>query len=58
MTGEIVIKRKKFRARGGWLSRMISFNSVTGPYTFDGVCGVKNELAQLERNLNIKAEYK
>ncbi len=57
-TGEILLERKKYRATGGWLSRFIAFNSMTRPYTFNGVCGVKNELAQLEKKLKIKARYK
>ena len=57
-TREILLERKKYRATGGWLSRFVAFNSMTRPYTFNGVCGVKSQLAQLEKKLNIKAIYK
>tara|TARA_R110002111_G_scaffold74962_1_gene119071 strand:+ start:83 stop:436 length:354 start_codon:yes stop_codon:yes gene_type:complete len=57
-TGDLLLKRKKYRATGGWLSRFFAFNNVTRPYTFNGVCGVKDELGKLEKKLNIKAIYK
>ena len=57
-TGDILLERKKYRATGGWLSRLVAFNSMTRPYTFNGVCGVKNELSQLEKKLDIKAIYR
>jgi len=57
-TGEILIKYKEYYATGGWLSRFIAFNSVTRPYTFHGVCGVKDELIQLQNELNIERKYR
>ncbi|PHS67612.1 MAG: hypothetical protein COB23_10250 [Methylophaga sp.] len=57
-TEKTLLKRTKYQATGGWLSRFIAFNNITRPYTFHGVCGVKDELSQLERKLNIKATYK
>ncbi len=57
-SAEKLIEYKVFIAKGGWLSRFISFNSVSNPYTFDGFCGVKDELMQLKNNLNIEMKYK
>ena len=39
ITHEEIISFSELHADGGWLSRLINFNSVHRPYTFHGLCG-------------------
>ncbi len=39
ITHEELISFSVLHADGGWLSRLINFNSIHKPYTFYGVCG-------------------
>lgn len=41
-TGEVVLSWNEYRAKGGWLSRLIGFPSGNPPYTFDGTCYPKD----------------
>jgi len=38
-THEELISFTEVHAKGGWLSRLINFNSIHRPYTFHGLCG-------------------
>jgi len=58
VTKEQLIEYKNYYATGGWLSRSIAFNSVTQPYTFSGICGVKEQLIKLEKEFNLTSIYK
>ncbi len=58
VTGEVLIAYKQYFATGGWLSRSISFDNVTRPYVFNGVCGVKDELTKVLSAFNITTVYK
>ncbi len=53
-TGQTYIKYKYFYAKGGWLSRLISFPQGSPPYTFDRFCG-SNEDA-LFKKMNISKD--
>jgi hypothetical protein len=57
-SNEVLLEYKEYYATGGWLSRLIAFNSVTRPYTFSGSCGVKKEITQLQNKLHIERKYK
>lgn len=37
-TKEILLSWNEYRAKGGWLSRLIGFPQGSPPYTFNGVC--------------------
>ena len=51
-TGELLITYKIFRAKGGWLSRLIGFPQGSPPYTFNGYCSSK-EYYQLYEKYNV-----
>jgi len=44
---ELVFKRYWYSAKGGWLSRTISFNGSKNPLLFDGNCSNTKKLKQL-----------
>ena len=37
-TKEVLLSWNEYRAKGGWLSRLIGFPQGSPPYTFNGVC--------------------
>lgn len=52
---DVLVSGTDLHASGGWLSRVINFNSVNKPYTFKGVCGISgNYIEELFARLNIK----
>jgi|GEM_PF-2471328 len=53
-TQELVFKRYWYSARGGWLSRAISFNGSKNPILFDGSCSNTQKLKQLRFKNNMK----
>lgn len=36
---EILLSYKTLDSKGGWLSRLLGFQSLSSPFTFDGHCG-------------------
>lgn len=58
ISGEVLLEYKEYVATGGWLSRLVSFNGVSRPYTFNGVCSVKDELMALQGTLRFERKYK
>ena len=57
-TGLVVMQQIEFFAKGGWLSRSVAFNAVTRPYTFNGVCGTKEQFMALKRKLRFSYSFK
>ncbi|AQS37583.1 hypothetical protein Sps_02429 [Shewanella psychrophila] len=46
-THEVVFKSVGYDGYGGWLANWINFNSFSGPYLFDGYCGLGREKRKL-----------
>lgn len=44
---ELVTKKYRYVAKGGWLSRSIAFNDIKKPFLFDGSCSNTKEFEQL-----------
>jgi hypothetical protein len=56
-TDTVSLQRIEFLAKGGWLSRLVAFNAVTRPFTFNGVCSTKEEFEELRRKLKFSTVY-
>jgi len=56
VTEDALFTYKKYDADGGWLSRLIGFPEGSPPYTFNAVCGNRNNI--LLDKLNTTKLYK
>jgi len=56
-TGQPVVEYSEYYATGGWLIRSISYNNVTRPFSFNGVCSPINEITRKFDKLKINKKY-